>query len=193
MGWEPDYVEVDEVKAWLRIDDADEQDDVQIAIYATAASRAVDGFCHRQFGKVEAPETRTYEGVYDRHLGCFVYAIDDLASDAGLTVLDAAGDEVTGVELRPLNAALKGVPYTELRCSSGGPLTAESGHWGWAAEPQAVKMGALLQAARLAARRDSPFGIAGSPSEGSEVRLLASLDPDLRTSLKRYRREVWAA
>lgn len=193
MVWAPDYVSVADVKAWLRIDDADTQDDAQITIYATAASRAVDSFCKRQFGKVDTAETRTFEGTWDRRLGCWVYAIDDLSSAAGLTVLDEAGSEITDSALRPLNAVALGKPYTELRCSSGGPLSIESEHWGWAAVPAAARMGALLQAARLAVRRDSPYGIAGSPSDGGEQRLLASLDPDLRTSLRSYRREVWFA
>jgi len=191
MAWAPDYVTSSDVKAYLRITDTD--DDAQIALYATTASRSVDAFCKRQFGKVSAAETRTYEGTYDRHLGKWVYAIDDLASATGLTVLDENGDEVTDYELRPLNAIAEGRPYTELRCSACGPLTAETDQWGWAAVPSPVKNGALLQVARLAARRSSPYGIAGSPSEGSEIRLGASLDPDLRVALRSYRREAWAA
>ena len=57
---------------------------------------------------------------------------------------------------------------------------------------RAVKAGLFLQGARLAARRDSPFGISGSPSEQGEIRLLAQLDPDFKTSLKPLRREWWA-
>lgn len=191
MVWKPDYVSAADVKAWSRIEDTD--DDVQIALYVTAASRAVDGYCKRQFGRVAAPELRQYEGVFDRHLGTYVYAIDDLCSAVGLALLDSNAKAVTSYELRPRNAVVEGEPYTELRAAAGGLLSVTSDAWGWSAVPPAVKMGTLLQAARLSQRRDSPMGIAGSPSDGSELRLLAALDPDLRTSLKSYRREVWAA
>ena len=49
----------------------------------------------------------------------------------------------------------------------------------------------LLQASRLAARRDSPFGVAGSPDAGSEMRLLARVDPDVAVALEPYRRRIW--
>jgi hypothetical protein len=72
-------------------------------------------------------------------------------------------------------------------------MTVTSDKWGWPTVPTPAKVATMLQTARLAARRDSPFGIAGSPSEGSELRLLATLDPDLKTSLTAFRRDWWAA
>jgi hypothetical protein len=96
--------------------------------------------------------------------------------------------------LRPRNAAAKGKPYERVKLTSwsGGELTMH-GSPGWTAVPSAVKTGIFLQGARLAARRDSPFGISGSPQEQGEIRLLAQLDPDLRTSLKPFIRSWWAA
>ena len=68
-----------------------------------------------------------------------------------------------------------------------------TGLWGWPAVPTSVKVATLLQASRFAIRRDSPYGIAGSPSEGSELRLLAAVDPDVKVAIgKKYRREWWA-
>jgi len=49
----------------------------------------------------------------------------------------------------------------------------------------------LLQSSRIAARRDSPFGVAGSPETGSELRLLDRVDPDVAVTLSRYRRRAW--
>ena len=46
-----------------------------------------------------------------------------------------------------------------------------------------------IQASRLAARRGSPWGIAGSPTDGNEIRLLAQLDPDFKTTLKPFIRK----
>jgi hypothetical protein len=191
VAWEPDYVTSAELKAYLRIADTD--DDAMVAIYATTASRAVDSFCHRQFGKVAAVEEREYSTEYDRHLGCYVAFIDDLMDVDDLVVLDENANEITEYSLQPVNALKKGKPYERIAVNECGPLTI-SGLWGWTSVPVPVKNAALLQGARLAARRDSPFGVAGSPTEGSELRLLAQLDPDLRTSLgSKYRRERWAA
>lgn len=191
MSWEPDYCTLAEAKSYLRIDDA--ADDVLLATWITTASRAVDGFCGRQFGKVDTLQARTFLSVWDCHIGLYVVEIDDLMDLTGATVVDADALAVTDYELSPVNAPQKGKPYERLVALVGGNLTITA-LWGWTAVPAAVKNATLLQTARFAARRDSPFGIAGSPSEGSEQRLLAALDPDLKTSLGgKYRRGWWAA
>jgi hypothetical protein len=64
--------------------------------------------------------------------------------------------------------------------------------WGWTAFPVPVVNAAKLQTARFVARRDSPYGIAGSPDQGSEMRLLARVDPDVAVILRPFVR-VWAA
>lgn len=191
MTWGPDYVTSSEVKAWTRI--ADTLDDAQIALYVTTASRAVDKFCGRQFGQVAAVETREYTAAWDRHLGKYVTVLDDIQDIDDLTVVDADANVLTDYSLDPPNAAQKGRPYERLISSTGGVLTVD-GLWGWTAVPPAVKTATLLQTSRLAKRRDSPFGIAGSPDQGgNEQRLLATLDPDLKTSLDAFRRNWWAA
>lgn len=191
MAWKPDYVTSAEVKAYLHITDTD--DDALVAIWATTASRAVDDFCGRQFGQVDTAEERTYDAAYDRHEGRYVAVVDDLQDVTGLAVKDSGGTAVTGYVLGPLNAAAKGRPYERMTLTRGGRITVTA-LWGWSAVPVPVKQATLIQAARFAARRDSPYGIAGSPSEGGEMRLLATLDPDLKTALGRaYRRAWWAA
>ena len=49
--------------------------------------------------------------------------------------------------------------------------------------PSSVKLAVLLQASRWVKRREAPFGIAGSPEMGNELRLLAKLDPDVMVLL----------
>lgn len=190
MTWAPDYVTSSELKSYLKFSDAD--DDVFVALWITTVSRNVDDFCGRQFGVVAALETRQYDGVWDRHLGKYVYEIDDVQDVDDLAVVNASATVLTDYELQPVNAPQKGRPYERLVCCDAGPLTID-GLWGWTAVPSAVKMGLFLQANRLKARRNSPFGVAGSPEQGSEIRLLAQLDPDFRTSLKPYVRNWWAA
>lgn len=190
MTWKPDYVTAEGLRGYLRIEDS--ADDVFLALWATTVSRNVDDFCGRQFGNTGTVEAREYATVYDRHQGCYVAEIDDVQSVASMIVLDENATELTDYALGPVNALKEGKPYERIAVQVGGPLTI-SAIWGWTAVPSAVPVGAYLQAARLAARRDSPFGISGSPQEQGEIRLLAQLDPDFRTSLKPLRRAWWAA
>lgn len=191
MTWKPDYTTTSAVKSFLRISDTD--DDVQLALYITAASRSIDKFTGRQFGLLAAAETREYEGTYDPHIGKTVYEIDDLMDTDDLTVVDQDATEVDDYELWPLNATKKGRPYTQLRVPTNpGRLTVDA-LWGWSSIPPEVVLATSMQVARLAARRDSPYGVAGSPTEGSELRLLSKLDPDVMVILDDLKRKWWAA
>jgi hypothetical protein len=191
VSWAPDYVTLPDMKSYLGIDDTD--DDGLLPAWITTASRAVDNYCGRQFGKVDTAEARTYTPNYDPHLGCWVAQIDDL-SDDDITVVDSAATVITEYELNPVNSVQKGRPYERLILSRPGPVIVDTDAWGWPAVPAAAKVATQLQCARLVKRRDSPFGIAGSPQADGETTLLyATLDPDLRTSLTGFRRQWWAA
>lgn len=199
MTWAPDYITAAELKSYLRITDT--ADDALVDLWVTTVSRNVDDYCGRQFGQVASAEDRYYPTFYDRPEGAWFAELDDLDDTTGLTLADEDGTAVTaatsttdGYTLLPRNAPVKGYPYTQVKLTgwSGGELTAH-GLWGWSAVPSAVKTGMFLQAARLAARRDSPFGISGSPQMQGEIRLLAQLDVDFRTSLKPFKRDWWAA
>lgn len=193
MTWAPDYGTVTQLRDYVS---ADPDSDVApfLALWLTTASRNVDLFCARQFGKVALAETRFYPSGWDRHLGEYTATIDDLMDTTGFTVTDYNGTVLTAAdyELRPLNAPAKGKPYTEICLPTAGRYGL-LGLWGWNTAPSAVTVGMLLQGSRLNKRRDSPFGIAGSPQQGSEIRLLAQLDPDFKTSLRPYVRPWWAA
>lgn len=189
MTWAPDYVTGDEFAAYVRVDDT--IDDDQIAVWITAASRAVDKFANRQFGKVAVAESRTFSDMWcDVRAGVtyYVLSIDDLMSTVGMTIAGTAYAD-TGAVLLPRDAPTRGRPYTSLRFStdprvSGSyPEIAVSALWGWTAVPAQVVNATLMQANRYASRRESPYGIAGSPDAGSELRLLARLDPDVAVSL----------
>jgi hypothetical protein len=193
MTWAPDYSDVATVRSYIR-SGLDSDSDAFIASWITATSRNVDDFCGRQFGNTGTLQTRVYDPVFDRALGKQVYEIDDVQNITGMTVATGATVQAaTGFTLWPRNAVANGMPYTQLRTSAfSGTITATA-VWGWNAVPAAAPTGLLLQAARLAKRRDSPFGVAGSPTDGSELRLLAQLDPDFKTTLKPYMRTWWAA
>lgn len=191
MPWAPDYITVANVKDYLRVDPAYTGDDVTYARWATAASRAVDRVCNRQFGSVAAV-ARVYRRppAYSPVFGLWLLDIDDVMSTAGMTINGIAYAS-SGATLLPDTAALDGKPWTSLGVATY-PTPPSPGvsivntvvaAWGWSAVPTQVPAAALLQCARWNFRRDAPAGVAGSPDQGSEVRLLAKLDPDVATSL----------
>lgn len=184
--WAPDYLTLVQLKGALRIDPADVTDDAELAPVITAASRAIDDHCHRQFGNVAA-QARVYVAEYDYARGVWVIPIDDLQTIAGLVVM-VDGVAVTGYVLEPRNAVLEGKAWTALRLTDVTSIDDRevtiTAPWGWTAFPVPVIQAAKLQATRFSARRDSPYGIAGSPDQGSEMRLLARVDPDVAVSLR---------
>jgi len=188
MAWQPDYITIAQLKASLRISDA--VDDAELPAIVTAASRAIDLCCNRQFGKVAAPEQRYYTARFSCRRGLWVVDVDDLMSTTGLTVL-VGSTTVTKYTLEPRNAAAEGKPWTRLVFAVDAEIqptgidgeVAPTGSWGWTAVPSQVTVAAKLQSSRFVARRDSPYGIAGSPTTGSELRLLARVDPDVAVSL----------
>lgn len=191
MAWKPDYITLAEAKEFLRI--ADDIDDVQIAAYISAASRAIDNHCNRQFGSVAAPVERRYRAWYNAERRRWVVTIDDLQSSAGV-VVTADSAAITDYTFEPRNAIADGMAWTHLVFGVDVVLTDDDvdivAQWGWSVTgvPVPVENATYLQVSRFASRRDSPFGVAGSPTEGSELRLLTKVDPDVAVSLRGYRR-----
>ncbi|MBW0117024.1 hypothetical protein [Pseudonocardia abyssalis] len=183
-----DYATTAELGAYLRI--TDDVDDVTLALAIAASSRAIDVASNREFGLTATPELRYYTANYDRRSSRYIVQIDDLMTADDL-VVTKDGVAVTDYTLAPRNAPAKGQPYTELWVSSAGEVEVTA-LWGWTEVPDAVKSACLMQASRLFARRDSPFGVAGSLDMGSEMRLLAKIDPDVEVTLRAFRR-WWGA
>jgi hypothetical protein len=202
MAWAPDYITDVELKNFARITDSD--DDVQVAVAISAASRAVDLHVNRQFGVVAAAEQRFYTGQWDRERRRWVVEFDDLMSVTNFAaiIVDSEGVTVGAINdyvMEPRNAAARGRPWERMLIRPNSTFkptgvedeVAVTALWGWTTVPVAVKQATYLQSSRFLARRDSPFGIAGSPEQGSELRLLARLDPDVAVSLNSYIR-WWA-
>ena len=123
--WQPQYCSSPELNAYLRVDDS--QDDVQFDLAVTAASRAVDSMCRRQFGSATA--TRVYDARFD---GRWYLDTDDFPTDDMTVTLDDVPQTVVSF---PRNAAADGLPFT--RISVPGPGTYEvAGEWGWSAGPR---------------------------------------------------------
>lgn len=191
MPWKPDYITTADLKGYLGIGDS--VDDVQLAMWCTAASRAVDARCNRQFGQAASAVARTYRhpAVYNRESGLWELEIDDVQDATGLLVAGVAYAS-SGAVLLPDNAPADGVPWERLGLATaptlpypGAPAPiVVTAKWGWSAVPVQVVAAAKLQANRWFNRKDSPYGVSGSPDTGAgELRLLARLDPDVATSL----------
>jgi hypothetical protein len=199
MGWKPVYAQLAEMRDWLRINDpSNTDDDALLKLKLSAASRAVDKSCGRQFGKVDAAVTRKYDVRWSRTRCAYVAEIDDImdTTDLALT-LDDVALTTDDYELWPLNALADGRPYTYVVVTSnptGRGRLAGLGLWGWNQPfPDEVKESTMLQASRLNIRRDSPFGIAGGADGGGELRLLAKLDPDIAPLVAGLIRTGWVA
>lgn len=204
MPWSPDYATLVEAKSYVRIPDVN--DDAEIALAITAASRAIDRTCNRQFGLVATAEARFYTAVFDRKRGRWLVEIDDLQTSTGLVIKYDTNDDGTYPDtvdkyaLQPINGAANGRPWTQIvvhpdSTTKPGPrenAVKVTAQFGWTTVPTPIKQATLLQASRVLARRDSPYGVAGSPEMGSEMRLLAKLDPDVAVAVGPYRR-WWGA
>ncbi len=188
--WAPDYITLTELKDVIDVEDV--LDDTFLSLVPSGTSRAVDRCAGRQFGQVDTVEARRYRVRYSRTRGAWRVAIDDLQDETGLVFPN------TSYYLGPDNADKKGKPWTYVDFTED-PTGDRAGYadltalWGWSAVPDAVKLSTFLQGNRWSSRKDSPFGIAGSPDQGSELRLLARVDPDVVVSLRDYRRDWWAA
>lgn len=218
MAWEPNYITNDAFKHYLRINGEDIEDDIELSLAVTAASRAVDSCCSyvhnglgafRQFGKTDAPESRYYTPRWDDTLIRWVIEIDDymgLAEDLTVVVdttnSDVYNEPITQFVLRPVDAAQRNRPYTQIAVSrnsavqptffkDSAKVTADV--WGWTAFPATVVEATQIQAHRFFKRRTAPFGVTGSTGSPSTRESVSpkEADPDVKMMLSTYQRLGW--
>ena len=199
------YATLAELKGFVGIPPADTADDVTLQLALDSAALQVDHFCDRTFAADATATTRQYAATLGGTL-----SVDPISTLTDLVVATDDNDDGTfettwtiGTDYRvePVNAAANGAPWTRLIALGprwfprlayrpGVQVTAKFG-WPGGAPPAPVKHAVLIQASRLWKRKDAPFGVAGSVEFGSEVRLLAKLDPDVESLLRPYRRNWW--
>lgn len=185
------YATLDEVKSAVGIDDSRDDSELQIALDATVD--LVDRHCRRTFVENDqsgSAETRIFEG------GTCV-GVDDLVAVDKIETRSSHKASWTEVpsddyELRPLNADTRSFPYTQVLLLEATHVwqVRVTAHFGWPATPDAVKQATILQASRIARRREAPFGISQVPSfDGNTgMRLLSKLDADVELLLQGFRR-----
>jgi len=188
------YCTLADVKASLRISDT--VDDSLIELAVESASRLIDTYCARVFYNM-GTATR-YFSAQD----AYYCPINDLQSLTTLTTaVNSNGSfdvnwEIGDWQLEPLNGFADGVttPYTGIRALwrylfptiGENALVRVVGVWGWASIPSGVKQAAIIQAARIFKRNDSPLGVAGFGDMGV-LRVGRSLDPDVQQLIDPYR------
>lgn len=189
------YASLSDVKLALRVTDT--VDDALLNVALDAASAAIDDHCNRTFVAAAGVATRTYYPSGGRVETDDFFTTVGLIINVGGSVIPAAVPDVSsGYELEPPNAVAHGEPYTGFTYASytlspfrllGATTRARASvtaRWGYAETvPAQVRQACILQASRIFARRLSPYGIAGSPEMGSELRVLAKVDPDVAVLL----------
>jgi hypothetical protein len=197
-----DYASVSDLKASLRI--TDDEDNALLKVALDAAKELIDEHCNRTFDVVDEPQTRSFTPAHGIVEIDDIYSALDLVFEVdGVTIPASVPNTSSGYRLLPRNAMQKGEPYTSisyevfpfgrpfLLAGVRGEVAITTQFWGFAAAvPESVRQANILQASRIFARRLAPFGVAGSPEIGSEIRLLSKVDPDVAVLLSgkvRYR------
>ena len=168
-----------------------------------AASRMVDDYTGRFFykdGTTAAPVTRYYtaQDWWTTNIDD-TYYISEIATDDNFDQLYTTVWATSDYMVEPVNNPRRGWPWTRLLAIGSYifpynlPQSVRvKAVWGWTAIPNEVQMATKIQASRLFVRRQSPFGIAGSPEIGT-VRLGSRLDPDVEVLLRPFRKVSWMA
>lgn len=177
-------------------------DDTSIQLAVSAASAAIDKHCGRTFGLDPTAATRDYVAWGQAWIDIAdVTGLDDPALAGTQPAVSAPSGSAAQYLFAPAGAPSRDEPYTRLvpavvnafgtLARSDQPLPSGMevrvvGRHGWPVVPALVGQAALIQSMRFFQRRHSPYGIAGSPEAGSEMRLQARLDPDVEMSLRPY-------
>lgn len=173
------YVELDDLKGYLKIKlDKIEQDD-NILWAIGSASGEIEKHCNRQFNRTESASARVYEPD-----DAYTVSVDDFWSTTGLIVeVDTLGDgsfstvvPSSDYEVYPRNGVVDGQigwPYYELQFVEPLPATRRKGivrvtaKWGWSEVPEPVRQAAVIIAAETFQLKDAPFGTAGMDQFGN--------------------------
>lgn len=186
------------------------QHDTTVTNAVNATIAAVIRYCGRSFEKVALASetarvyTRQGEGTWRGIESPYTAVVHDIWDTTNLVVKTDQGDDgtfettwaSTDYQLEPLNL-LEGdsySPYWRIRavegrvfpCSSRRAALQVTAAWGWTAVPADVKQAALIKAARVWMRKDSPQGVAGF-GEFGVVRISRQQDPDVADLLDPFR------
>jgi hypothetical protein len=186
------YANLSDLRTYFGVDD--QIDDANLTIALDATATMVDTYCGRSFTTAGTAEsTRVYAAADD-----YLVHIDDAATVTLVETYDGtawqawASDDWQGEPLNGVNLG-QAWPTTAIRAIDERTFPVRNaawvrvtGTWGWPDTPSVVKQAVLLQASRLAKRRDSVLGIAGGPETGL-IRVGRAVDGDVAQLLAPYR------
>lgn len=175
------YVELEDLKAYLKIkpEKIEQDDNIQDAI--NSASGEIEKHCNRQFQRAETATARVYEPD-----DAYTVSVDDFWSTTGLVVeVDTNGDgsfstvvPASDYEVYPRNGVVDGQvgwPYYEINFVGDSlpiyhrrkGIVRVTAKWGWQNVPEAVRQAAVIIAAETFQLKDAPFGTAGMDQFGN--------------------------
>ena len=160
-----------------------------------AASKTIDNYCQRTFGKREATSLYFSPESSDLLLIPDLLAVTEIATDLNGQLNYGEVWTPGDYRLAPINAAALDQPYTQIEVTPLGRYrfprypasTRITGDWGWNEVPDDVHEACLLLAFRLYKRKDAPFGVVGSNDLG-QFQAINKRDPDAMMLLDPYRR-----
>lgn len=189
------YCTLAELKSYLGITGSTDDSRLESAI--ESASRAIDAECSRRFYTVTETlyfiATEPDRVDFDEDLQSITSISYDSTGKRDYIALDAAD-----YELDPESAPYR-ICWISPTSNKSFPINVRRGvrvvgSWGYCAtgsQPQAVTKAAIMLAARYFKRKDSVFGVLGTPELG--FMRVQSKDSDVRSLLNPYRRYEMAA
>ena len=190
------YATLAELKSSLTITDT--SDDALLELAITSTSRMIDDFTGRFFyanGTSQSPVIRYYtpNDPWSLAVDDFV-SISQIATDDNFNQTWSTVWATSDFMVEPINNPRRGWPYTRLLATGRYvwpyylPQACKiTGVWGWPAVASEVNQACIIQSSRIFVRKQSPFGIAGTPELGT-VRLSSRLDPDVEAFLRPIKR-----
>ena len=190
------YATLAEVKASLAITDT--QDDTMLEIAITSASRMIDDYTDRFFYQTGTGQTpATYYYTPQDWWTCNIddnVSISEIATDDNFNQTWSTVWATTDFFTEPINNPNRGWPINRLVAIDRyvWPVNLPNslrvkGIFGWTAIPSEINQACIIQSSRLFVRKQSPFGIAGTPELGT-VRLTSRLDPDVEVLIRPFKR-----
>lgn len=191
------YCTLAELKASLAI--TDNVDDTPLEAAINSASRMIDDYTSRFFyadGTSQVPVSRyfTAQDAWILPVDDFV-SINEIATDSNFNQTYGTVWTSSDFLTEPVNNPRRGWPYTRILAIGSyifpyflPQAVRVKGVWGFSATPAEINMATLIQSSRLFVRRQSPFGIAGTPDLGT-VRLSAKLDADVEALARPFRKQ----
>jgi hypothetical protein len=190
------YCTLSDLKTSLAIEDI--TDDTALEAAILTASRMIDDYTGRFFykdGTNAAPVVRYYtaQDWYTCNVDDFV-SLTQIATDDNFDQLYTTIWQSDDYMVEPVNNPRRGWPLSRLLAIDSYifpynlPQSVKvTAVWGWPSVPAEIAMATKIQASRLFIRRQSPFGIAGTPELGT-VRLSSRLDPDVEALIRPFRK-----